>query len=385
VTHRILVSAGDASGDAHAADVVTALRAVRPDTSFVGLGGEACRGAGVDVRVPLRDVAIGGLVEVLGHVPRVIGAWRTLERTAREAPTRLAVLVDAPDLNLPLARRLRRIGVPILYYVAPQVWAWRTGRIRRLAQRVDRMAVIFPFEVDAFRARGVRVDFVGHPLVDRLRSLRARSDRQSARAALGIEPDRPLLLLLPGSRRNEIRAMLDLHLRCAEALRAREPNLSVVLALAQSVARDDVEEGLAAHPQLAVRIVEGGAHAAMIAADVALTKPGTANLELAFLGCPFVVAGRAHPLSAAVMRRLVQVPSWSLPNLLAGAPVVPEFLQEAARPDRVAAALAELLRGPARRLALGRLREVARRLGTGGAAERTAAIANEMIDGGLAG
>jgi lipid-A-disaccharide synthase len=378
---RVLVSAGDASGDAHAADLVRALAARLPDARFLGLGGPALAAAGVEIRVPLRQVAVGGLVEVLGHVPRVLGAWRSLESAAREAPTDLAVLVDAPDLNLPLARRLRRAGVPVLYYVAPQVWAWRRGRIARIARRVDRLAVIFPFEVEVFAPTGLPVTFVGHPLVDRMAAWRGRHDRRGARAALGLDGDRPLLLLLPGSRRNEVRAMLPLHLAAAAALRSRVPGLGIVLALAPTVAPGDVAAALGG---LDVTVVEGRAYEAMAAADVALAKPGTATLELALLGTPFVVAGRAHPLSAAVMRRLVRLPSWTLPNLLAGAPIVPEFLQEQARPERVAAALAELLDGPARELQRRRLAAVARRLGPGGAAERAAAIAEEMIRGRLA-
>lgn len=378
---RVLVSAGDASGDAHAADLVRALAARCPGAAFVGLGGPALEAAGVAIRVPLREVAVGGLVEVLGHVPRVWRAWRTLESAAREAATDLAVLVDAPDLHLPLARRLRRAGVPVLYYVAPQVWAWRRGRIGKIARRVDRLAVIFPFEVEVFAGTGVGVDFVGHPLVDRMAACRARLERAGARAALGLDPSRPLLLLLPGSRRNEVRAMLPLYLQTAAALRARVPGLAVALALATTVARADVEP----LPRgLDVTVVEGRAYEAMAAADVALTKPGTATLELCLLGTPFAVAGRAHPLSAAVMRRLVQLPSWTLPNLLAGAPVVPEFLQEQARPERVAAALVELIEGPARALQQRRLVAVARRLGPGGAAERAAAIAEEMIRGRVA-
>jgi lipid-A-disaccharide synthase len=378
---RILVSAGDASGDGHAADLVRAFAARQPGTRFVGLGGRALEAAGVEIRVPLRDVAIGGLVEVLGHVPRVFRAWRTLERAARETPTDLALLVDAPDLNLPLARRLRRAGVPVLYYVSPQVWAWRRARIHRIARRVDRLAVIFPFEVDVFRETDLRVDFVGHPLVDRLAELRAALDPGAARSALGLEAGRPVLVLLPGSRRNEVRAMLPLHLAIAAELRARRPGLVTVLALAPTVHAEDVTPLLGG---VDVRVVEGRAYTAMAAADVALAKPGTATLELCLLGTPFAVAGRVHPLSAAVMRRLVRLPSWTLPNLLAGGPVVPEFLQEQARPERVADALDGLLSGPARALQLRRLADVARRLGPGGAADRAAAIAEEMIRGRLA-
>jgi lipid-A-disaccharide synthase len=378
---RLLVSAGDASGDGHAAELVRALAARVPGLRATGLGGPALTAAGVEIRVPLRDVAVGGLVEVVGHVPRVLAAWRTLEAAAREGPADLAVLVDAPDLNLPLARRLRRAGIPILYYVAPQVWAWRRGRIRTLARRVDRLAVIFPFEVEVFAGSGLAVDFVGHPLVDRMAAVAARLDRAAACAALGLPPERPLLVLLPGSRRNEVRGVLPLHLAVAAALRRRVPGLALALALAPTLTRADVAPALGG---VDVTVVEGRAYEAMAAATVALAKPGTATLELCLLGTPFAVAGRAHPLSAAVMRRLVRLPSWTLPNLLAGAPIVPEFLQEQAQPERVAAALAELLEGPARALQRRRLAAVAARLGPGGAADRAAAIAEEMLRGGVA-
>lgn len=373
---EVLVSAGDASGDAHAAELFAALRALRPELRGFGLGGARLAAAGLEILVPLADVAVGGFVEVLGAVPRVLGAWRTLERAARTRRPALAILVDAPDLHLPLARRLRRAGVPILYYVAPQVWAWRTGRIAKLARRVDRMAVIFPFEVDVFAGSGLAVDFVGHPLVDPLRAVREKVDRNAQRARLGVPGDAPLALLLPGSRHNELRYGLPLFLAAAERLRARRPDAHFALALAPTIRRDAIDlRGLPVH------VVENATHEAMVAADVALVKPGTASLELAVLGCPHVAAGRAHPLTAALARRLVRLPSWTLPNLIAGAAVVPEFLQEQADPERIAEALAALLAGPARDLQLRRLAEVSRRLGEGGAAPRAAAIAARMIDG----
>jgi lipid-A-disaccharide synthase len=380
---RILVSAGDASGDAHAAAVVAALRARLPDARFLGLGGAALERAGVEIRVPQRDVAVGGLVEVLGAVPRVLSAWRRLEQAARAERPALAILVDAPDLHLPLARRLRRAGVPILYYVAPQVWAWRPGRARKLARRVDRIAVIFPFEVAALAAAGARATFVGHPVVDRL-AARPVPERGAARARLGVDAARPLVALFPGSRHNEIRQVLPLHLEVASALRAREPKVGFAMALAPSIPRDAVEPALRAASALEVALVEDEAVILMAAADAALAKPGTVMLELALLGCPAVAAARAHPLTAAVMRRLVRVPSLVLSNLIAGDAVVPEFLQEEAVPGRVAAAVAELLAGPARERQRARLAQVARRLGPPGAALRTAAIAEEMVLGRLA-
>ena len=377
----VLLTAGDASGDAHAAELVAALRARTPGVSCFGLGGEAMERAGVELVVTQRELAIGGLVEVLSTLPRVLRAWRRLEQAARARRPRLVVLVDSPELNLPLARRLRRIGAPILYYIAPQVWAWRAGRIRKIARRVDRVAVIFPFEVPLFASAGMRVDFVGHPLVERLGALAARLDRPGARAELGIEPGPRLVALLPGSRHNEVRRGLPLQLEVARRLRAMVPETVFALALAPTVGAGEVEAELAAAAAggLGVQVVAGRTQELLRAADVALAKPGTATLEAALLGCPLVACGRAHPLTAVAIRRMIRIPSWTMPNLIAGAPVVPEFLQEAAVPERIAAALAGLLCGPARELQLARLAEVARRLGPGGAATRAAAIAEEMM------
>jgi len=380
---EVLISAGDASGDVHAAELVLALRALRADTRSFGLGGTHLERAGTEILVPQSDVAVGGGVEVLSALPRVFSAWRRLEAAARARKPALAVLVDAPDLHIPLAKRLKRAGVPILYYVSPQVWAWRTGRIAKIARRVDRMAVIFPFEVGVYAGSGLRVDFVGHPLVDPLRAVRERIDRAAARAALGVSPEQPLVLLLPGSRHNELRYGLPLQLESAARLRALVPEVVFAVAVAPSLRRADVDAVLAKQT-LDVKVVEGRTHEAMIAADAALVKPGTASLELALLGCPHVAAGRANPLSVAIARRMLRVPSMLLPNLIAGAPIVPEFLQEQARPERIAIALAELLRGPAAALQQSRFEIVSQRLGGGGAAQRAASIACEMIDGGCA-
>ncbi|MEN8182455.1 MAG: lipid-A-disaccharide synthase [Myxococcota bacterium] len=383
---RIFLSAGDASGELHAAAFVDALRARIPDARFQGLGGVAMEKAGVELCVHQRELAIGGFVEVVSSARRLWRAWRTVTQALARVRPDLLVLVDSPDFNLPLARRGRRLHIPILYYVSPQVWAWRRGRIRKIARRVDRLAVIFPFEPQEYRGSGLRVDYVGHPLVERMEALRERLDRVGARRALGLDPGARWMALLPGSRRNEIRHGLGLQLECARAVHAERPEVRFAIALAPSLSRESVDEVIARArlPEgLELRLIEGRTHELLLAADVALAKPGTVTVEVTLLGCPFVVAARAHPLSAAIGRRVIAVPSLTMANLIAGAPVVPEFLQEQARPERVARALLALLEGPARELQQERLARVRESLGAGGAAERAAAIAAEMLDEGI--
>jgi lipid-A-disaccharide synthase len=381
----ILFAAGDASGELHAAALVEELRRRRSCARFLGLGGDAMEKAGVELVVHQRELAIGGLVEVLRDAGRVIGAWRRLGRALDEARPDLVVLVDSPDFCIPFARRARRAGAPVLYYVSPQVWAWRRYRIRKIARRVDRMAVIFPFEPAVYAGTGLPVEFVGHPLVDRLPESEAGPEaRRAARARLGVDPAARVVALLPGSRRNELRDSLPLQLETARLLAARDPSLRFLLALAPSLARGALDALLAAEPAgagLPLEVVERATYDAVRAADVVLVKPGTATVEIALLGTPMVVAARAHPLTAAVARRVLRVPSLAMVNLIAGASVVPEFVQEAARPERIAAAVGELLDGPAGETQRRRLRELRARLGGGGAARRAADIAEEMLRG----
>jgi lipid-A-disaccharide synthase len=381
---RVLVSAGDASGDALAAGLVRALRKRVPDAEFEGLGGSALRAAGMTLCADQRDLAVGGLLELGSSGLRLNRAWRHMGRALTSARPDLVVLVDSGGFNLPFARRIRRTwpGAPILYYVAPQVWAWRTGRIRKIASRVDRVAVIFPFEADAYAGSGVAVDFVGHPLVDELGQLCVTLDRGAARSLLKLDAHAPMVALLPGSRRNEIAHQLPLQLAAAKALLRRAPGTSFALALAPSIQAEQVEAGIrrAALPSgLRLDVVHGRTRELMRAADVVLAKPGTVTVEAMLLERPMLVMGHANALTAAILRRTVRVAWLAMPNLIAGERIVPELLQEHAQPEAMAAALAELLNGPARALQLERLAEAASKLGPGGAAENAARIAEEMI------
>lgn len=378
---RLLVSAGDASGEMHAAAVVEALRALAPGIEVLALGGPALEKAGARILVPQSELAIGGLTPALRDLRRVARAWRRMTRALREERPDLVMLVDSPDFNLPLARRAKRLGLRVLWFISPQVWAWRRGRVRKIAARADRLAAIFPFERAAYADTSLRVDFVGHPLVDRLASLAQRSPAD-CRAALGLAQDRPLVALLPGSRRNELASNAGLQLASAAALHAQDPRIAFALGVAPSLARADAEAALRAArlPRLMdVALVEGRTHELVRAADVALTKPGTVTLEVALLGTPQLVAARVSAASAIAMRRLVRVRHWAMPNLIVGAQVVPELLQEAAQPARIADELRALLGGAARARQLAALARVREALGAGGAAQRTARIACEML------
>lgn len=379
----ILFSAGDASGDLHTADLARALRGQFPQASLFGVGGEQMAQAGVELIVHQRELAVGGFVEVLASAHRIFSAWRRLRQALRARRPDLVVLVDSPDFNLPFAKSVRRAGIPILYYVSPQVWAWRRGRMAKLAARVDRIAAIFPFEPAIYQSTPVSVDFVGHPLLDKLQHRFQGCTREMVRRELGIDPTQKVVALLPGSRRNEIRYNLALQIETARLLRARMPQLVFLLPVAPTVSKQSLAVALAAlalPADFPLTLVEGKTYEVLFAADAVLSKPGTNTVEVALLERPLVVAGRANPLSVAIAKRIIHVPSFTMPNLIAGAPVVPEFLQEQARPERIAEALQLLLEeGPARALHLQRMAEIRAHLGLGGAAARTAAICEEMI------
>jgi lipid-A-disaccharide synthase len=399
----ILVSAGDASGEAHAAELVRAMRERRPDLRFVGMGGPRMAAAGVEIVVDQSELAVGGFFEIVPSLGRLWSAWRRMLVCARSERPAAIVLVDSGGFHLPFARRVRRrVAAPILYFVAPQAWAWRSHRARKIAARADRIAVILPFEAAFYADRGIGVDFVGHPLLDRIASGPAEPDadatraiatptslggralleRERARARLRVAPDAPLLAIFPGSRRNELARNLPIQLEAFARLREARAGLQGLIGLAESLAPASAEAIVGRGPRglgEALRIVPGESEALGWAADVALAKPGTITVELMLRGCPMVVMGRIHPWSAWIARLWVDLPWLAMPNLIAGETIVPELMQEAAQPDRIAAALAPLFEEPARQRQIEALARASRRLGAPGAVDRTAAILEEML------
>jgi lipid-A-disaccharide synthase len=323
--------------------------------------------------VPQSELAIAGLTEVLGSVPRVLGAYARLRRALVSERPDLAVFVDSPDLNLPLAAVAKRAGLRVLYYVAPQVWAWRPGRVKKLARRTDAVGVIFPFEEAPLVAAGVNARFVGHPLVDRLAPLARSADRAELARELGLDPARPVLGLLPGSRHNEVERNWPLLRATAELLRSSLPDLQAQLVVASTLAAESFD----APPWL--RIVRGRSHEAMAVSTCLISAAGTATVEAAILGVPLIVAHRTSALTFELARRIARVPSSCMVNLIAGAGVVPERIQANARPAALAALAATYLQDSGAREALrARLAEAVALLGGPGASERAAALALEV-------
>ncbi len=371
---KLFLSTADASGDMHAAAFVEALRKRVPELDVFGLGGSALAAAGFRSLVAQSEIAIAGLVEVLGSAPRVLGAYTRLRRALTTERPDLAVFVDSPDLNLPLASVTKRNGIPVLYYVSPQVWAWRAGRVRKLARRTDQMAVIFPFEAQFLRAAGVRAEFVGHPLIDRLAPLAHERDRSELARALGLDPARPVLGLLPGSRHNEVERNWPLMRETAALLRSAIPELQVQLIVAPTLSAEsfDVPEWL--------RVLRGRSHEAMAVSTCLLSAAGTATIEAAILGVPLVVAHRTSRVTFELARRLATVSSSCMVNLVAGEGVVPERIQNQARPAAIASLAARLLRDPAARAEMQRgLARAVARLGPPGAAERVSDLALALV------
>jgi lipid-A-disaccharide synthase len=367
-----MVVAGEASGDQHAAEVVAALKARDPSLRFFGMGGPKLAAQGVELIHGAHEISVMGLVEVLPKVPRI---WRVMLELAREAKARrpaVALLVDVPDFNLRLAKRLKAVGIPVAWYVAPMAWAWREGRVSQLRARVDRLLCILPFEEKFFRDRGVEATYVGSPVLEQMPPPLSPAEH---RRALGLE-DRPTLALLPGSRGSELTRLLPTLVEVARSEQRKRPELQVVVPIASGLAKEKVTAPFAG---LTVRFVDGRAPEAVGASDVAVVASGTATLEAALMRRPMVVIYRLSPLTYLMARALVRLPHFSLVNLLAGRGLVPELLQDQVTPEAIGAALEPLYAGPKREALLAGLDEVRATLGAPGAAARAAEAVHALI------
>jgi lipid-A-disaccharide synthase len=373
---KILVSSGEASGDFYASLVVEELRRIYPDAEFFGCTGPRLRAAGVRTVVDAASLAVVGLFEVVGDIPRIYGEYRKLLAAARQERPDLALLTDAPDFHLRVARRLHRQGVPVVYLVAPQVWAWRKGRLPGMRRTIRRLLCIFPFEEEFFRRAGIETTFIGHPLAGRVHPSMARGDYLMKH---GLDPARPLIAVLPGSRRGEAARHLPVVLDAVERIN-RERAVNVVLPASTTTGAAFFEERIGSSP---VKVIEGGSWDAMAHCDLALAASGTVTVEAALLNAPMVTFYRVTPLTYRLGKMLVDVPFYSMVNLIAERALVPELIQDDMTGERLAAESLRLLSDTAARDAQrAGLAEVAKKLSSRmGAPENAARAIQDILEG----
>ena len=363
----VMVSCGEASGDLYAGALATELQRLAPGTRVFGLGGPRLSESGAELVGDYRGLAVTGLTEAVRVLPRSFGMLRRLrERLVHDRPDVL-VAIDFPDFNFGLAQSARRLGVPVVYYISPQLWAWRPGRIRTMKAIATKVLVIFPFEQEIYERAGVPVQFVGHPLIE---LMRVTTDRKDLLLSLGLDPHGPTVALLPGSRPNEVRSILPTLAAAADAIRSQIPTVQFVIARAPHLS-----SALFASPSTAkgIAILEGQADDVLNASDVVVTASGTATVQTALHERPMVIVYRLSPLTYRVGRPFVKLDTFGMVNLVAGRRIVPELIQDDFTPSRVAEEVRSLLTDSARADQMrADLRQMRSRLGEAGASHRAA-------------
>lgn len=370
---QILISAGEASSDMYAARLARAV-AAKTGANFFGMGGEKMREQGVEIVADASQIAVVGFTEVLHRLPAVWRAWRRLESEAMRRKPALAITVDSPGFNFGLARRLKKHGVRCAYFISPQLWAWRPRRMRWIQERFERVIVIFPFEEEIYRKAGVKVDFVGHPLVD---SVHRTMTREQFAAKFGLDARQQILALLPGSRPSEIRRNLPIILEACKRL-VENRSLQIVLAAAPGLGAKSFNANKS--PDTPVTIVESATYDALAAADCAIVSSGTATVEAALLGTPMVVVYRVSGITALIARPMISTRLFAMVNLIVGRTAIPELIQEKFTAEALRAEVSGLLNSPEAREQQKRdLAQVRDKLGRGGAIERAADVIAEML------
>lgn len=367
---KILISAGEASGDLHAAALIKAILALEPTAEIYGMGGEAMRSAGGDVIFDIKDHGVMGIVEVICKLPQLFKLKSAFRQLMIDRRPDCFVTIDYPDFNMRIAAVAKELGIPIVAYIAPSAWVWRKGRAKAVAKLVNKVASIFPFEYDVYKEAGANVEFVGHPLVD---IVKLRLPLPEAKQKAGKREGRSLVLLLPGSRLKEIKNMLPPMLNALKIIKAKKPGVDFVIPRASTVPLALLKE-LIAVAGVEVRIVEGDVYDVMNVADVALATSGTVTLEAALCGLPSVICYKTSAITVMIAKLLVKIPYIGLPNIVAGRKIMPELIQEEMSPDNMAKEVLNFLEPSEHARIRTVLKEVAKRLGAPGAVERVAKI-----------
>jgi lipid-A-disaccharide synthase len=374
---RIVIVAGEASGDAHAGRMIAALKARRPDIAVSGIGGDALRQAGAEIFTDFRDLAVMGLVEVLKQYRQIKVVFNALvERLRKEKPD-LLILVDYPGFNLKLAKQAYKLGIPVLYYISPKVWAWRQGRVKTIRRYVDHMAVLFPFEETLYQDAGVPVTCVGHPLVDVVGSA---FDSKTAKQHFGIDPEHRVLGLFPGSRRSEVEALLPVMLETAEKIKQRHFDLEVLLPIAPGLDEAFLQPMLS-RSNLDIKLVSGNFYDAIRSCDAIVAASGTVTLEIALMGVPHLIVYRVAPMSYRILKRLVKIPYVGLCNIVTNDNIVTELLQDEVTVENLDQQLTPLLTEPQAKNRAEYIRQqVLTALGPAGGADNAAQLILDRLE-----
>lgn len=374
----VMLVAGETSGDLHTANLVRALREINPQVRFTGMGSHYMREAGVELLVDSASLAVVGIVEVLAHFSDIKAAMRTLREALYKRRPDLLILVDYPEFNLRLAASAKQAGVKVLYYISPQIWAWRPGRVHKIRKLVDMMAVVFPFEVPIYESAHVPVRYTGHPLVD---EAHCELTSEQAKQRFGLDPGENVVGLFPGSRRSEIKRLMSVIVDTARLLRRRFPKLQFILPLAPGLRRDEIEPWL---QEINVCFVENAIYDVIQSCDAIVTASGTATLQIALLEKPMAIIYRVAPLSYWLGRWLISVRHVGLVNIVLEDAAVKEFLQHNAKPQFISAEIGRLLTdGDYREDMRRKLGKTKAKLGKGGGSQRVARLADQMIKGEL--
>jgi len=376
---KVMIVTGEASGDMHGANLIKAMKAIQPDLTVFGMGGEALLAQGMEALYDSAKLSVVGLSEVFGHLGDIRAAQRILGRKLQTDRPGVLILIDLPDFNLMLAAKAKKLGIPVFYYISPQVWAWRSGRVKKIKRLVDRMAVILPFEKEFYGQRGMEVDFVGHPLMD---EVKVEKSKEVFLAEHGIDSKgRKLVGILPGSRRKEVSTMLPVFIKAARLMENELGRITFLLPVAPSLTDADLTGCGLEDSGLDIRPIRGDRYDLMGASDAVMAASGTVTLELAILNKPMVVSYRVSRLSYFLGRKFIKVDYASLINLIAGREIVPELLQENATPENISRELTGLLGDPR---AFASMKEelagVVESLGSPGASLRAAELAVKLAD-----
>ncbi|MDD4600508.1 MAG: lipid-A-disaccharide synthase [Negativicutes bacterium] len=369
--YKIMISVGEASGDLHGASVANALKLACPDSKLFGMGGQAMRQAGVDIVYDIADLGVIGIVEVVKNLPRLFKLRDMLAEVMEREKPDVLVVIDYPGFNMRLAKIAKKKGIPVVSYISPSIWAWGKGRAKEVAETVETVAAIFPFEAEAYRAAGAHVTYVGHPLVD---IVKPTMKKDQAYRHFGADSTKPVLLLMPGSRQQEILSLLPDMLGAAEKIVTKVPDCQIFLPVASTISREMLHNILGNY-KVSVKLTDGNNYDLMNIADVGIAASGTVTLEAALMHLPTVIIYRVAAMTYLLGKFLVKIPHISLPNIIAGREIVPELLQGEVNPDAIARHTLEILLNKGiRNEMLDELHQVNQKLGECGAVRRVADV-----------